>query len=82
MPLVGFQPTTPAGERPQTYALQGAATGTGLCNLCGSYVIHYDQINWRLQQISNASVALSSVLPDGLRFSLMLSGNLHTTVSE
>ena len=29
MPPVGFEPTTPAGERPQTYALERAATGTG-----------------------------------------------------
>ena len=29
MPPVGFEPTTPAGERPQTYALDRAATGTG-----------------------------------------------------
>ena len=30
MTPVGFEPTTPAGERPQTYALDRAATGTGL----------------------------------------------------
>ena len=29
MPLVGFEPTITAGERPQTYALNRAATGTG-----------------------------------------------------
>ena len=29
MPPVGFEPTTSAGERPQTYALDRAATGTG-----------------------------------------------------
>jgi len=29
MPPVGFEPTVPAGERPQTYALDRAATGTG-----------------------------------------------------
>jgi hypothetical protein len=29
MPLVGFEPTIAAGERPQTYALDRAATGTG-----------------------------------------------------
>ena len=28
MPPVGFEPTISAGERPQTYALDGAATGT------------------------------------------------------
>ena len=29
MPLVGFEPTISAGERPQTYALDRAATGIG-----------------------------------------------------
>ena len=33
MPPVGFEPTISAGERPQTYALDRAATGTG-CFLC------------------------------------------------
>ena len=32
MPLVGFEPTISAGERPQTYALDRAATGT--CSIC------------------------------------------------
>ena len=31
MPPVGFEPTIPAGERPQTYALDLAAIGTGKC---------------------------------------------------
>ena len=29
MPPVGFEPTVSAGERPQTYALDRAAIGTG-----------------------------------------------------
>ena len=29
MPSVGFEPTIAAGERPETYALDRAATGTG-----------------------------------------------------
>ena len=29
MPPVGFEPTISEGERPQTYALDRAATGTG-----------------------------------------------------
>ena len=29
MPPVGFEPTISARERPQTYALDRAATGTG-----------------------------------------------------
>ena len=35
MPPVGFEPTISAGERPQTYALDRAASGTGiLTNTC------------------------------------------------
>ena len=30
MPPVGLEPTILAGERPQTYALDRAATGTGI----------------------------------------------------
>ena len=33
MPPVGFEPTISAGERPQTYALDRAATGTGVVKL-------------------------------------------------
>ena len=32
MPPVGFEPTISAGERLRTYALDGAATGTGTVN--------------------------------------------------
>jgi hypothetical protein len=31
---VGFEPTISAGERPKTYALDRAATGTGIILLC------------------------------------------------
>ena len=34
MPPVGFEPTISAGERPKTYALDRAATGTGLWKYC------------------------------------------------
>ena len=32
MPLVGFEPTISAGERPKTYASDREATGTGNLN--------------------------------------------------
>ena len=35
---VGFEPTISGGERPQTYALDHAATGTGVS---GEYFKHY-----------------------------------------
>ena len=33
MPPVGFEPTTPAGDRAQNYALDRAATGTGTLSI-------------------------------------------------
>ena len=33
MPPVGFEPTNPAGERPQAHALDRTATGTGKVQL-------------------------------------------------
>jgi hypothetical protein len=38
MPSVGFKPIISAGERPQTYALDRAATGTG--KLIVQYLIY------------------------------------------
>jgi len=34
MPPVGFEPTISAGERPKTYALDRAVTGTGAMRMC------------------------------------------------
>ena len=36
MPLVGFEPTISAGERPKTYSLDRVATWTGLLSMWGS----------------------------------------------
>jgi len=48
MPLVGFEPTIPAGERPQTYALDRAATGTGQrrCHILKFYSVCLFWRNW------------------------------------
>ena len=39
MPSVGFEPTISAGERPQTYALDRTATGTGKFNVKKFYIL-------------------------------------------
>jgi len=39
MPPVGFESTSSAGERPQTYVLDRAATGTGRVSLVATYFI-------------------------------------------
>ena len=38
MPPVGFEPTISAGERPQTYALDRAATRTGRATVSVDYI--------------------------------------------
>ena len=53
MPPVGFEPTISAGERPQTYASDLAATGTGkiyiilqqILMLTDADLIHFDATN-------------------------------------
>ena len=39
MPLVGFESTISAGERPQSYALDGMATGNGYVHRWGRYSV-------------------------------------------
>ena len=41
MPPVGFEHTISAGERPQTYTLDRAATGTGSDNVYHFYSLIY-----------------------------------------
>jgi len=56
MPPPGFEPTIPASKRPQTHALDRAATGVGHVNvndlifLCNSL---YSPSYWQLQQIGS-----------------------------
>ena len=42
MPRVGFDPTISAGERPKTYALDRAATGTGRDSDTGYWMYRQD----------------------------------------
>ena len=51
MPRVEFEPKISADERPQTYALDRAATGTGL-GITGLDVINID-VTWRMARQGN-----------------------------
>ena len=44
MPLVEFEPTISTGVRPQTYALDGAATGTGTYIIFSSFLTHCGRV--------------------------------------
>jgi hypothetical protein len=68
MPLVGFEPTISERERPQTYALDRAATGTGMLNKYNVIFYLTIRINWLPQWIytyvmNNNSVPLSKHIP-------------------
>jgi hypothetical protein len=46
MPPVVIEPTIPVSSRPQTYALDGVATGIGLCGIKKqSYIVHPHKYN-------------------------------------
>ena len=57
MPPVGFEPTISTSERPQTYALDRAATGTGM------YI--YNKLI--------AGITLKFILPFNFKFTEILS---------
>jgi hypothetical protein len=41
VPLVGFEPTVSAGERPQTHVLDRTALGTGFCSIKAKEIYIY-----------------------------------------
>ena len=56
MPPVGFKPTISAGERPQTYALDRAATGTGTARYLG------EQLTCHVDDNKHPQLKLSSFI--------------------
>jgi len=57
MPPVGFEPTISAGEWPQTYALDRAATGTGLQQQ--EHIKYWKCFPLTFQRILNKSVIIA-----------------------
>ena len=59
MPPVGFEPTISAGERPQTCALDRAASGTGFHTIIIIIIILADVPNYKsVQRASRLGVSL------------------------
>jgi len=58
MPPVGFKSTISVGQRPQTYALDRAATGTGMCLAVGHLSEKHVQNPNRFSQRRDAAVAM------------------------
>ena len=59
MSPVGFKPTISAGERPQTYALDRAATGTG--NAAVYYTFH-DFVGLKMTCVGQNMLLLSKII--------------------
>ena len=75
MPPVGFEPTISAGERPQPYALDRVATGTGHINIACEYTGRYSSTGTGLRvaqpfSISSNNTNFSSSLPRLVHFRL------------
>ena len=60
MPPVGFEPAISAGERPQTYALDHAATGTGMYLFLYSSNCHNERI-YIVESLPEATLADESM---------------------
>jgi hypothetical protein len=48
MPLAGFERAIPATKRPQIYALERAATGTGVSATCSTHLILLDLLTLQI----------------------------------
>ena len=68
MPPVGFEPTISAGERPQTNALDRAATGTGTYQMCRLKFTFHNMLDnvdyncYKLRLLFDSSYGVSSLI--------------------
>jgi len=79
MPPVGFEPTISAGERPQTYALDRAASGTYLLYRRLSKYNAWDTALGEICFGNNRTEKLGSPCEQGLKtvFSSKMTGTRH-----
>ena len=61
MPRVGFEPTISAGERPKTYALDRAATGTWTFNHCEYLLVGFSVLVFKCG-MENLPISLSNII--------------------
>jgi hypothetical protein len=76
---VGFEPTTPAGEQPQTYTLDRAAIGTGK--------LYYDSsiiIDRNIRTNSQNMAVLGKIIKEAYLIDAAIpnSHNLHSIITE
>ena len=66
MSLVGFEPTISAGERPQTYALDRAATGTGNLSIWQKYISGRNPYDFMVQNFVRSHFLFSELKKIGV----------------
>ena len=69
MPPVGFEPTIPEGERPQAYALDRTATGTGETRLYSHYFKHATRTKLKVCMIPSLCIQPTLELTQDIRLS-------------
>jgi hypothetical protein len=75
MPAVGFEPTIPAGPRPQTYALDGAATGIGWKN---NERHKYGSIKYLMKNKGRIGMEVTTPVSDGIHIDICTYGGTET----
>ena len=74
---VGFEPTVSAGERPKTYALDSAVTGTGII----PPMPHTNSFYHRRCIVQSVDSALNNTLENEFSISFMLSNRSGSTIN-
>ena len=78
MPPMGFEPTVWGGERPQTYVLDRAATGTGILLIL--FVLFHDYYNLHIFACMDASFENVCTAILGIKYTAYhILGRKHTT---
>ena len=73
MPPVGFEPTISAGERPQTHALDRAATGIGTAYISSALISKaYLDTEWHLRSTVTAVTSIVSAFVHSVKMGFVL----------
>jgi hypothetical protein len=92
MPSVGIEPANSAGERPQTYVLDGAASGTGFENCSPANILEENpsyegcfvqlrKMNWILHKLLLVTISNAVITAALSMFHLQKPDSLFSRIS-
>ena len=79
---MGFEPTISAGERPQTYDLDRAATGTGILSYYWVLYINYSKYHGRKELLINQHYTYFMAGPDNRNLRELLDASINSLHEE